>query len=242
MTDAQKASRLRALIHRTHDAGVQLERTLHYLISLNARRRSELALLEGRTQQHAGKQFGLDWAWGTIGPGALRAHHATFACRYLSYDSAKNLKPSESRILGRAGIGRVVVWETTASRALDGLQAGESDAREAERQARACGKPPGAPIFFAVDFDTTGNGQAIHAYFAGVNRILPGRVGAYGGHETIRTLFDAGLISYGWQTYAWSYGQWDPRAHLQQYSNGHPVAGVDTDYNRTDGTPTFGQW
>jgi len=32
----------------------------------------------------------------------------------------------------------------------------------------------------------------------------------------MQRLFDDGKIAYGWQTYAWSYGNWDGRAQLRQ--------------------------
>jgi hypothetical protein len=42
------------------------------------------------------------------------------------------------------------------------------------------------------------------------------------------------------QTYAWSGGNWDPRAQLQQFSNSHHV-GVECDYDHGVGQD-FGQW
>lgn len=184
--------------------------------------------------------FGLDWAWGTISPASMHAVNAGFACRYHSWDRSKNLSPSEAKSHTKGGIDDVVVWETTANRAAQGFSAGQSDARAAMIQASACGKPATRPIFFAVDFDATG--AQVFAYFKGVNSILgKRRTGAYGGYRVIKALFDAGLIAFGWQTYAWSGGAWDHRAHLQQYSNGHRVAGVSCDYNRSTAAD-FGQW
>jgi hypothetical protein len=58
------------------------------------------------------------------------------------------------------------VWETTANRAGAGRQAGTADAIVAAEQAKACGKPGSAPIYFAVDFD---------ADPARVQRVLPRR-------------------------------------------------------------------
>jgi hypothetical protein len=52
----------------------------------------------------------------------------------------------------------------------------------------------------------------------------------------MRLLFDAHLIGYGWQTYAWSGSAWDQRAKLQQYLNGamfdHDRA-IAADYGQT---------
>ena len=51
------------------------------------------------------------------------------------------------------------------------------------------------------------------------------RTGAYGGYYVIKRAFDAGKITWGWQTYAWSGGQWDARAQFRQTSNGITAAG-----------------
>jgi Domain of unknown function (DUF1906) len=188
-------------------------------------------------------RLGLDWAWGRPSMASLKAAGVSFACRYLSHDGSKNLSRSEADQLHDAGIDRVVVWETAAGRALSGRPAGEADARAALSQAAGCGMPDDRPIYFAVDFDATERQQtAINAYFGGVVSVLGvARSGAYGGYWVVKRLFDAGLIRFGWQTYAWSGGNWDHRAQLQQYSNGHRVGGVDCDYNRST-RGDFGQW
>jgi hypothetical protein len=115
-----------------------------------------------------------------------------------------------------------------------------SAARAAKAQAASRGKPDWRPIFFAVDFP--GTGRQVAPYFRGVNSVLgKALTGAYGSYAVIKALFDMGLIAFGWQTYAWSGGLWDPRAHLQQYSNDHHVAGVSCDFDRANAAD-FGQW
>jgi hypothetical protein len=118
------------------------------------------------------------------------------------------------------GLGTVCVWETSATRALAGYAAGRHDAAAALRQEVALELPPQLPIYFAVDFDETSRqARAVASYFRGVNSVLGvNRTGGYGGYWTISRLFNAGLISFGWQTSAWSGGLWDPRAQLQQYA------------------------
>jgi len=196
--------------------------------------------------------FGVDWAWGHPNITQLVLAGVKFACRYLSHDPSKNLTGAQAKALAAAGIDCLVVWETTANRALSGQDAGRADASSALVQANMCGLPPGAPIYFAVDFDEApSHVQAVHAYFKGIHDVLDTAgpvsmprgvpVGAYGGYWTIKRLFDAGLIDYGWQTYAWSGGRWHPRAQLQQYSNGHELAGVSCDYDRA-AADDFGQW
>jgi hypothetical protein len=187
--------------------------------------------------------FGIDWAWGHPNLAQLAASGVKFACRYLSHDTAKNLTGAQARTLAVAGIDCLVVWETTANRALSGREGGAQDARDARAQAAACGIPDGSPIYFAVDFDEhVGHVEAVHAYFRGVHSVLGRRpVGVYGGYWTVKRLLDAGLVKYGWQTYAWSGGEWEHRAQLRQYSNGHVLGGVSCDYNRAT-ADDFGQW
>lgn len=180
-------------------------------------------------------RFGLDYAWGTISPAEHKAVGSSFACRYLSYDPSKNITPKEADELRGGGISIVLVWETTANRALSGFAGGQSDAMEARIQANTVGFPNNRPIFFAIDFDASESQQAaINEYFRGVANILGvSRTGVYGGYWPVKRLFDASLVKYGWQTYAWSGGMWEQRAKLRQYSNDHTVAGVGCDYNNT---------
>lgn len=175
--------------------------------------------------------YGIDYAWG--GPPAakaLRAAHVAWVGRYFSYDPTKNLHAAEYRFLNQLGIHVDVAWETTATRARAGEGAGRADALEAEVQRARCGMPEAQPIYFAVDYEA--RPEEIEAYFRAIhNTIGLARTGAYGSYDVIKALFDAGLISHGWQTYAWSHGKWDPRARLRQYSNGHVLAGVSCDYD-----------
>lgn len=79
-------------------------------------------------------------------------------------------------------------------------------------------------------------------YFKGVASVIGlKRTAAYGSYKVIKYLFDNRLISYGWQTYAWSYEQWEPRAHIRQYQNGVNLAGHEVDYNESMAAD-FGQW
>ena len=67
------------------------------------------------------------------------------------------------------------------------------------------------------------------------------RTGAYGGIYVISSLFNAGKIKYGWQTYAWSDGQWDGRAQVRQVENGMTIAGGSCDVDEAIAAD-FGQW
>jgi hypothetical protein len=181
--------------------------------------------------------FGIDWAWASsVNVNAMKKAGVKFACRYLSHDHSKNLTASEAEFLSSAGIALVVVWETTANRALGGSPAGNVDAIEALTQARHIRIPQGRPIYFAVDFDASPAQQAIiDSYLNGAGSVLGTagyKVGVYGGFYVVKRCLEQGSADYGWQTYAWSGGKIAPSAHIYQYSNGHTLAGVSCDYNR----------
>ena len=65
------------------------------------------------------------------------------------------------------------------------------------------------------------------------------RTGAYGGYYVIQRLFDAGKITWGWQAFAWSGGQWDPRAQARQIENGLEGGSIDKDQAMV---ADIGQW
>jgi hypothetical protein len=145
---------------------------------------------------------------------------ARFAASYLSTDPSKNWTRASLRNYHATGLGTVCVWETTATRALSRFAGGRSDARAALREERALGVPTSKPVYFAVDFDETYHqAAAVASYFRGVDSVLGvRRTGAYGSYHTVRRLFDADLIRFGWQTSTWSGGRWDRRAQLEQYA------------------------
>jgi MYXO-CTERM domain-containing protein len=189
---------------------------------------------------------GVDYSWARPSPSGLKSGGYTFAARYLSYDtSGKNLSASEAKALWAAGVDVVANWENSSTAALDGYNQGVSDAKEANSQANGDGIPSGRPIYFSVDFDATpGDQTAINAYFDGVVSVIGlARTGAYGGYYVIERLFNAGKIKWGWQTYAWSGGQWDSRAQLRQVQNGITAAGDGDCCDEDQAVATdFGQW
>lgn len=196
-----------------------------------------------------GQHFGVDLAWGRPGVRALQGIHAEFVVRYFSHDSTgKNLTRSEADAMAAGGIWSVGIWESAAGRANQGHKAGVDDATAAVAQAEACGMPGDRPIYFAVDYDAPAADQpAINAYLDGAHSVLGNnshgrsRVGVYGSYDVVRRALDGGHAGWGWQTYAWSGGQWDSRAVLQQYSNDHVVNGVGLDYDRAT-VDDYGQW
>lgn len=187
---------------------------------------------------------GLDYAWG--GPrgqlGTIKSLGYGFIARYLSSDSSKNLTLQEKNSAMAVGLAVIVVWETSANRIMGGHAAGVADARSADAEVKALGMP-GIPIYFACDFDASAAQQAtINAYLDGVASVIGhGRTGLYAGYYPIKRSFDAGKIAFGWQTYAWSGGQWDSRAQVRQVQNAIRVLGYDVDLNESVKTD-FGQW
>lgn len=190
--------------------------------------------------------FGIDYAWSKPSVAAMTSAGVKFIARYLSNDPSKNLTRAEATAANAADIWCVVVWETTAARALAGRQAGRDDALTAAYQARALGMPDDRPIYFAVDFDAKPNNYpAIKEYFIGAasaeGTLGKDRIGMYAGYGPIKWAFDTGLITWGWQTYAWSGGLWEKRAHIQQYQNGVTLGGKNVDYDRAM-YDDYGQW
>ncbi|WP_329177791.1 glycoside hydrolase domain-containing protein [Streptomyces sp. NBC_01477] len=183
---------------------------------------------------------GVDYSSGRPGGAALAAAGVRFAARYLSHSPSKNLTATEAGDLAAHGVSCVVVWETTAQRAGAGRAAGIADAEEAGEQAKACGMPSGRPVYFAVDYDAAPDDVA--AYFQGAASVLGvAHVGAYGGYRVIKYLLDHGLVSWAWQTVAWSGGKWDSRARIRQFASTVRIAGVTCDRN-TALAADYGQW
>lgn len=192
--------------------------------------------------------FGVDYAFAPHPtPNALKSAGVKFVCRYIgskdytSSRSSKWLSPVEAKALKAAGIAVVVVFETSAQRAESGHAAGVDDAKIAVKELKFCGLPDDMPVYFAVDYDTT-VGPHVTGYLQGAAEVLGlGRVGVYAGYKVVKAALDAKLVTWAWQTYAWSGGKWDGRAHIQQYSNGHKIGNATVDYDRAM-VANFGQW
>jgi len=187
---------------------------------------------------------GIDYAWAQPkpSPSALKAAGVMFIARYLSHDPSKDLVKSELDAAVAAGLDVVLVWEQTAQAMLGGHRQGVDDAQNADGQASLLGMK-NAPIYFACDFDSTPAQQAaINSYLDGVASVIgKARTGIYSGYYPLKRAFDAGKVTYGWQTYAWSGGNWDTRAQLRQTHNGVTVAGQSADWDQSM-KADYGQW
>lgn len=189
---------------------------------------------------------GVDYANERITGAALKAAGKKFVVRYTSPNTSSNpgklVEMSEILSFEAAGIEICLVWETTQTRATNGFNAGIFDAKAADAIRKARGLPPDMPLYFVAQDAGDITGPQCVQYFKGVASVLGlKRIGAYGGLAVIKYLFDRNLITYGWQTYAWSGGQWDARAQLQQYHNGVKVAGQTVDLCRAM-KADFGQY
>jgi hypothetical protein len=188
----------------------------------------------------------IDYSFSRPSVSALKSYGAIAVCRYLSWlPNGKCLSKGEADQLIAGGLSIVSNWEYRGSWAdfSGGAASGRPHAVEASRQHLACGGPGGAPIYFSTDWDVTPSQMPTVAdYYRGVASVIgPPRVGAYGGYNVIKYLFDHNVIDWGWQTYAWSAGRWDPRAQLRQVQNGITIGGADCDRNESM-TADFGQW
>lgn len=180
---------------------------------------------------------GIDIAWDRPTVAQIKSTGARWVARYFSNDATKNLHADEVKAYPAAGIGVVVVWETTTGRARAGRAAGVADAQAAEVQRKAVGLPIGMILHFAVDEDTTW--ASVEPYFAGVASVIGQlRTGVYGGFKVIEGAAAAGY-RYLWQTTAWSAGHWSAHATIRQTGGTTLAGGADWD---TAMVPDFGQY
>lgn len=186
---------------------------------------------------------GIDYAWSHPGGAAIQRAGYAFACRYSSNDATKDISRQEADDLAAHGVWAVVVRETTANRARAGRAAGVADAKAAVARATTAGMPPGRPLYFAIDYDApTADKPEICDYFRGVASVIGlARTGGYGGYDQLKWLIDAGLITWVWQTAAWSGGRKLPGRHIYQYAKTVTINGVSCDINEAL-TADYGQW
>lgn len=185
----------------------------------------------------------LDYSAGYPGGAAVRSAGHSGVIRYLRKEGNSIVRPitpaeySDMRANGRAVA--LVYQHVSKSRVTEGRAAGRHDAQWALARARELNAGDPRAIYFAVDFDApTSDFPAIGAYMAGAAEILgTSKVGTYGKWSLLDYLFDRNLITWGWQTYAWSPGHnqdpatFHPRAHLFQRLGLVTVNGISCDVN-----------
>jgi hypothetical protein len=189
----------------------------------------------------------------------LKQASVTSVGRYIGWDSVpgyrqigKNITTAEAHSLISNGISIFLSFEYAADAALLGAAQGDKDGRLASEQLTALGAPQGMAVYFAVDFDVADYaptstdpkaklGPVAH-YFEAINELTPGyQVGVYGGFYAVSRAMSAGLAVKGWQTIAWSGGQWYEPAVLRQL--GTQVWGNNADVDLLAANAAdFGQW
>jgi hypothetical protein len=207
----------------------------------------------------------VDFSTARPSPSNLKAVGVTAVGRYLGWDSVagfssigKNLTRAEAQRYLDAGIEIFLSFEYTPDAATRGTAQGRLDGSLAMSQLAQLGAPPSMCVFFAVDFDipdyaphlpdTAANAMAklgpVGQYFEAIKQLKHSyEIGGYGGYYAIKRLFDAGLITLGWQTVAWSGGEHDERAVIYQQASPVQVAGADLDIREHVVTAMdYGQW
>ncbi|MFD6699676.1 MULTISPECIES: peptidoglycan-binding protein [unclassified Microbacterium] len=180
------------------------------------------------------KAFGVDFSEARPTPATLKARGVAFVPRYLwnpLYQDGrinKGISAAEHQGYMDAGIAVPLIYEEDGTELKGGYAAGVKAAQEAERHRLREGIPA-RPVYFNVDYDAPeADHPAILAALDGAATVIGlQRVGLYGPYGIIRAAFNAGKIAFGMQCFAWSQGQWDPRAQLRQWSNGQWGNSVD---------------
>lgn len=159
---------------------------------------------------------GIDFSFGSgVTVAQIKAAGYQFVCRYLSGGNSKDIDALEVSNYKAGGMPIVFVWETSGNEFT--FTQGVNDAKAAVAELANVGAS-GATIFFAQDVPVAAGTNPV-AYMQGVNSVIGfDRSGGYGDFAVIQSLFNAGVIKYGWQTSGGSGGLWDGRALLRQVS------------------------
>lgn len=195
--------------------------------------------------------LGIDTAARISAPVAAKIaeQNLTFVGRYLTDPSWwKSLTDDEVKRIHNAGVGILLIWETTAARCKDGEEAGKRDGYTAYSLAKQIGVPDNMVIYFAVDYDAPKNDYAaIEAYlYAAKAACAPYRCGVYGKADLINAVKADAYM----QCVAWSYGVVSTKTNVYQYEwQGGAEAqdiqrktGVPVDMDRCDSMESAGVW
>lgn len=162
-----------------------------------------------------------DHSWGRPGAQAIKDAGYLGVMRYLG-------DPSNGRNLGQAemdsyhDVGLLVgyIWESGASRVLDGYNAGRDDANSANYWMDQLGVPSDVPVIgTTVDFDANADQLRgpIADYARGFEDASKRPQQPYGSDRTLDILCgELGLFPCGWQTRAWSGGRVSKYACMMQ--------------------------
>lgn len=227
-----------ARAHRNH---IHVAMSEKQIAAAERRLRSEAATMRAASPNHAVSTWwthhvgerGLDYSFDRPSPDESWKAGYRFVMRYLSWrPNDKILTKSEVGALLKRGFAVGLNWEFDEGDQLRGRDGGRTDGAEALRQARALGAPKGTTIYFSADWDVqSGQLAKCKAYWKGAQEALAGEygVGVYGGLRAVSAALDGGYR--GWQTFAWSGGKWDSRAHIRQTKNNFKLDGASVDRN-----------
>ena len=153
--------------------------------------------------------LGVDYSYGRPGGAALAAAGKRYAARYLEYNHAPNdgkfIHPPEVADLHNHGIAIVANFESTATRALGGRNAGIQDGYDALVSLGALNAPVDLPVYFSIDFDALlAHQPIINAYLSGAGSVLGlARIGVYGGLGVVSRCKANRTASWFWQAAGW---------------------------------------
>lgn len=173
----------------------------------------------------------IDYSWARPNLTQVKANGYEGVIRYLAHDTTgKAITLNEANQIRGAGLGLALVFEDAAREALNGHDAGVSDATFALAQANALSFPTDRPIYFAVDTQAADNQLgAVDAYFLGVSSVIgQARTGIYGDYKIVTHYAGLGY-KWLWQTLAWSAGAVDNNAQLYQNGQSAFSGGADID-------------
>lgn len=151
-----------------------------------------------------------------------KAAGQSFIGRYLvpttGPTASKALTEDEASAIHDAGLGILLCWELTATRAKDGAAAGTSDGATAKNLARDMLVPTSAAIYFAVDYNAPARDfDKIEAYLsAAAASVQPYEIGVYGSYYVCEAMYLRGVTKNLWQCCAWSGSLISPHAYLYQ--------------------------
>lgn len=148
---------------------------------------------------------GIDYSYSKPPVRWIKEQGFSFVVRYIGGSKKKRLTSQERDALLEAGIGIILVWELSAERPTQGYQAGLADGKEARKQAKELGYPPGLFVICAVDTDTwSGNEIQIANYMQAFNAYLAPEYlfGLYGDTDAM-ALASQYSIWCNWHANAW---------------------------------------
>ena len=176
---------------------------------------------------------GVDYSFGRPDPAEMRRLGYRFAVRYIStrIDHPKNITAAEIAALHAADIAVLFVWETTATRPVEGRAAGLVDGKASRAWCERLGYPTSVPVLAAVDTDvTTKTLQATLAYLDGFAEELgPWPLGIYADTDVIEAMAGKSVLNWKPNARAWSTKP-SNLVHVQQHAS-TTVAGAVVDTN-----------